>query len=148
MPISARFTRLSLRALDSIARFLPAKASNLRHLHTGRLGEEEAYFYLRRQGYVIVARNYRSPRCRSELDLVGWDDEMLCFIEVKTRNKRDFVPAEAAVDPEKQRDLSRVAREFLRKIKGEPPVRFDVVSVYIANNKAEIELFKDAFRMA
>jgi putative endonuclease len=148
MPISVRFTRLSLRALDSIARFLPAKASNPRHLHTGRLGEEEAYFYLRRQGYVIVARNYRSPRCRSELDLVGWDGEMLCFIEVKTRNKRDFVPAEAAVDPEKQRDLSRVAREFLRKIKGEPSVRFDVVSVYIAGNRAEIELFKDAFRMA
>jgi putative endonuclease len=147
MPIGARLTRLSLRALDSIAKVLPAKAPDPRHL-TGRHGEEEAYFYLRRQGYVMIARNYRSPRCRSELDLVGWDGETLCFIEVKTRNKRGFVPAEAAVDPEKQRDLSRVAREFLRRIKGEPQVRFDVVSVYFAGGKAEIELFKDAFRMA
>ena len=95
----------------------------------------------------MVARNYRSPRSRSELDLVGWDGETLALIEVKTRKTRDMVPAEAAVDAEKQRDLSRVAREFLRKVKGEPPVRFDVVSVYFAGGKAEIELFKDAFRM-
>lgn len=146
MPIAARFTRLTLRAFDSIAKFLPAKTDDPRHL-TGRRGEEAAYFYLRRQGYVMIARNYRSPRSRSELDLVGWDGGTLCFIEVKTRKERDFVPAEAAVDAEKQRDLSRVAREFLRKVKGEPPVRFDVASVYLAGGEAEIELFKDAFRM-
>ena len=147
MPIGATFTRLSLRALDSITRFLPAKASDPRHT-TGRYGEEEAYFHLRKIGYVVIARNYRSPRSRSELDLVAWEGETLCFVEVKTRAERTFVPAEAAVDPEKQRDLAHVAREFLRKIKGEPPVRFDVVSVYRAGDKAEIELFKDAFRIA
>jgi putative endonuclease len=146
MPIGARFTRLSLRALDSIAKLLPAKVSDPRH-HTGRRGEEEAYFHLRREGYVIIARNYRSPRSRSELDLVGWDGETLCFVEVKTRSARHFSPAEAAVDPEKQRDLSHVAREFLRKIKDDPPVRFDVVSVYVADGKAEIELFRSAFAM-
>jgi putative endonuclease len=146
MPIGARFIRLSLRALDSLARFLPSKTTDPRH-RTGRRGEEEAYFHLRQQGYVIIARNYRSPRSRSELDLVGWEGETLCFIEVKTRKERTFVPAEAAVDPEKQRDLSYVAREFLRKIKGQPPLRFDVVSVYSAEDKAQIELFKDAFRM-
>jgi putative endonuclease len=147
MPITAKLTRFSLRALDTMAKFLPAKTSDPRHL-TGRLGEEEAYFHLRKLGYVIIARNYRSPRCRSELDLVGWNGETLCFIEVKTRKKRGFVPAEAAVDPEKQRDLSHVAREFLRKVKGDPPVRFDIVSVYISEGRAEIELFRDAFRMS
>ena len=148
MPIGARLTRLGLRALDSMAKLLPGKDSSSPRFHTGRRGEEEAYFHLRKHGYVVVARNYRSPRSRSELDLVGWDGETLCFVEVKTRNKRDFMPAEAAVDPEKQRDLSHVAREFLRKVKGEPPVRFDVVSVYFAGGKAEIEVFKDTFRMA
>jgi Holliday junction resolvase-like predicted endonuclease len=58
------------------------------------------------------------------------------------------MPAEAAVDAEKQRDLSRVARDFLRRLKDEPPVRFDVVSVYVAGGEAEIELFKDAFSMS
>jgi len=95
----------------------------------------------------MIARNYRGPRSRSELDLVGWDDATLVFVEVKTRSTRNIIPAEAAVDAEKRRDLSRVARDFLRKIKGNPPVRFDIVSVYFAGSDAEIELFKDAFPM-
>ncbi len=97
----------------------------------------------------MIARNYRSPRSRSELDLVGWDGATLCFIEVKTRTTRDIKPAEAAVDAEKQLDLSRVAREFLRKTKGNPPFRFDIVSVYFEQDRApQIELFKNAFTIA
>ena len=147
--MSGTLTRLTLRALDSFARILPGKDSGPAHLHTGRSGEEAAYFYLREQGYVIIARNYRSPRSRSELDLVGWDGGTLCFIEVKTRTTRNIMPAEAAVDADKQRDLSRVAREFLRKIKGDPPFRFDIVSVYLEAGPApDIGLFKDAFMIA
>jgi len=37
------------------------------------LGEEEAYFYLRKLGYVMVARNYRSARRQGEIDLIGWE---------------------------------------------------------------------------
>ncbi len=148
MAASATLTRLTLRALDSFIRLLPRKDSTPQHLHTGRRGEEAAYFYLREQGYVIIARNYRSPRSRSELDLVGWDGKTLCFIEVKTRTTRNIMPAEAAVDAEKQHDLSRVAREFLRKIKGDPPFRFDIVSVYLESGEPEIELFRDAFAIA
>jgi putative endonuclease len=149
MPVSGSLTRLTLRALDSLARLLPRKDSTPHHLHTGRRGEEAAYFYLREQGYVIIARNYRSPRSRSELDLVGWDGTTLCFIEVKTRTTRTIMPAEAAVDAEKQRDLSHVAREFLRKIKPDPRFRFDIVSVYFEPGLApDIELFRDAFTIA
>jgi putative endonuclease len=148
MPASGQLTRLTLRALDSLTKLLPGKDSTPQHLQTGRHGEEAAYFYLRKLGYVIVARNYRSPRSRSELDLVGWDGGTLCFIEVKTRSTRNIIPAEAAVDAEKQRDLSRVAREFLRKIKGDPPFRFDIVSVYLESPEPEIELFRDAFPIA
>ncbi|HEX9255470.1 MAG TPA: YraN family protein [Candidatus Angelobacter sp.] len=149
MSASGTLTRLTLRALDTVARILPRKDSGPEHLHTGRSGEEAAYFYLREQGYVIIARNYRSPRSRSELDLVGWDGSTLCFIEVKTRTTRNIMPAEAAVDADKQRDLSRVAREFLRKIKGDPPFRFDIVSVYLeADIGPDVGLFKDAFMIA
>src|SRR6266566_6764086 len=149
MSASGTLTRLTLRALDSVARILPRKDSGPEHLHTGRSGEEAAYFYLREHGYVIIARNYRSPRSRSELDLVGWDGSTLCFIEVKTRTTRNIMPAEAAVDAEKQRDLSRVAREFLRKTKGDPPFRFDIVSIYYEPGLGpQIELFKNAFPIA
>ena len=64
-------TRFAIRTLDSLARILPQRKSQAKHLATGRRGEEEAYFYLRKQGYVIVARNYRTPLSRSELDMVG-----------------------------------------------------------------------------
>jgi len=149
MPIAARLTRLSLRAFDSLAKFLPHKNPGPKHLHTGQRGEEEAYFYLRDQGYVMIARNFRSPRSRSELDLVGWDGDTLCFVEVKARNTRDFIRAKEAVDTQKQQDLSRVAQDFLRKMKGNPPVRFDVVSVYLENGgETAIELFRDAFGMS
>jgi putative endonuclease len=149
MSSSGTLTRLTLRALDSFARLLPRKDSAPQHLHTGRSGEEAAYFHLRKHGYVIIARNYRSPRSRSELDLVGWDGDTLCFIEVKTRTKRDIIPAEVAVDAEKQHDLSRVAREFLRKVKSDAPFRFDIVSVYFEPGLApDIELFRDAFTIA
>ncbi len=149
MPASGTITRLTLRALDSFARLLPRKDSTPRHLHTGRRGEEAAYFYLREHGYVIIARNYRSPRSRSELDLVGWDGPTLCFVEVKTRTTRNVMPAEAAVDAEKQGDLSHIAREFLRKIKGGPPFRFDIVSVYLEDgHEPDIELFRNAFTIA
>jgi len=143
----AFFTRLALRGLDSLTTALSfSRATEARHVRTGRSGEEVAYFHLRGHGYVMIARNYRSPRCRSELDLVGWEAETLCFIEVKTRTTRDVKPAEAAVDLEKQRDLSRVAREFLRKVPGRPAFRFDVVSVYLEpGREPEITLFRDAF---
>lgn len=146
--MSGKLTRLALSALDSVARLLPRKQTGPEHLHTGRRGEEEAYFYLRQQGYVMIARNYRSPRSRSELDLVGWEGETLCFIEVKTRTTRDVMPPEAAVDREKQRDLGRVARDFLLKMEGNPQYRFDIVSVYFeVARRPEITLFRDAFRV-
>jgi putative endonuclease len=98
---------------------------------------------------VIIARNYRTPRSRSELDLVGWDGDTLCFIEVKTRSSRSIFPAEAAVDYDKRRDLSYMARDFLRKLPGSVVYRFDVVSVYLAlERRPDIVLFKNAFAMA
>jgi putative endonuclease len=145
-----RITRFTIRALDSLTRLLPQRKSEAQHLATGRRGEEEAYFYLRKLGYVIVARNYRTPRSRSELDMVGWDNDTLCFIEVKTRSFHDeLLPAESAVDFDKRRDLSYVAREFLRKTKEDAAFRFDIVTVYLEPGlKPKITLLKDAFAMA
>ena len=146
LAVSGRVTHLAVRALDKAAKLALRPPAQAPHLETGRRGEEEAYFYLRRMGYVIVARNYRSRRRPSEIDLVGWDGEVLCFIEVKTRTSREVKPAEAAVDVEKQRDLRGMAREYLRRVAGNPAVRFDILSIYILDGAdAEFTLFKNAF---
>jgi len=140
----------TLRALDWVAdRTLPP--SNLpEHHRTGRQGEEDAYFYLRQRGYVIIARNYRSPHYRSEIDLVGWDKDVLCFIELKSRTTRAVMPAEAAVDLDKQRDLNRIAHDFLRHLPQLCQWRFDVLAVYYEPQTARssFELFQNAFSVS
>jgi putative endonuclease len=144
--MSGRFTRLALRTMDAAAKFALRPAKQPQHLATGRRGEELAYFYLRQMGYVIVARNYRSRRRPGEIDLVGWDGDVLCFIEVKTRTTRDVKPAEAAVDLQKQRDLRAMAREYLRRVASNPASRFDILSIYLLDgSESEFTLFKNAF---
>ncbi|MGA7337409.1 MAG: YraN family protein, partial [Candidatus Sulfotelmatobacter sp.] len=99
---SARLTRAALHSLDWLAdHTLPAEKIAAHH-RTGRRGEEAAYFHLRMLGYTMVARNFRSPRSRGEIDLIGWDHDVLCFVEVKTRTTRDVKPGEAAVDRHKR----------------------------------------------
>jgi putative endonuclease len=120
----------ALRRLASLSR-TPRYAA---HLETGTAGEREALFHLRRNGYTIVARRWRTARLRGDIDLIAWQGSTLCIVEVKTRTRRDAVPAEMAVDPDKQRTLRLLARAYLRRLPAparEAEVRFDVVSVYL-----------------
>src|ERR1700751_2264432 len=86
----------TLRRMDALVmrrargRGLPA------HLATGERGEREALFHLRKMGYIIVARRWKSAKMWGDIDLVGWDGEWLCFIEVKTRRGRGAMAAESA----------------------------------------------------
>ena len=143
-------THLTVRALDRLARMLLRPPTGPAHQITGQRGEEDAYFHLRRNGYVMVARNFRSPRRRGEIDLIGWEGDILCFIEVKTRTTREVKPAESAVDEAKQREIGAVADEYIRRVAGSPTWRFDVVSVYYdrPDSPPEITLFKNAFAMS
>jgi putative endonuclease len=143
--MSGRLTHAIVRSLDATARLLGKETQLAEHLATGIRGEEEAYFHLRKLGYTMVARNFRSPRRRGEIDLIAYEGEVLCFIEVKTRTSRAVKPAEAAVDHEKQKDLHAVADEYLRRLKTSPSFRFDVVSVYYEGKAPEITLFRNAF---
>jgi len=144
---SGRLTRAVLQFLDWFAdQTLPAEKIAAHH-RTGRRGEEAAYFHLRKLGYTMVARNFRSARCRGEIDLIGWDDDVLCFVEVKTRTTHDVKPGEAAVDRHKRRQIAAVAREYLRRFPLSCQWRFDVVSVYYQRSNAsqpQIEVFRNS----
>jgi putative endonuclease len=136
-----------LRLIDWLADLIFPAQKTAAHLRTGRRGEEAAYFYLRRLGYTMVARNFRSPRCKGEIDLIGWDCDVLCFVEVKTRTTLDIKPGEASVDQHKRRLIARVAREYLHRFPPSCQWRFDVVSVYYPHSKAsqpQIELFRNS----
>jgi putative endonuclease len=139
----------TIRRIEAVAgrrargRGLPA------HLATGERGEREALFHLRKLAYTVVARRWKSAKLWGDIDLIGWEGEWLCFVEVKTRGGRDVAAAESAVDGEKQDMLRKMARAYLRgfpeKLREEVPVRFDVVSVYLLPTGVEFELYRGAF---
>jgi putative endonuclease len=144
--LPAAVTRTIVRSLDWVARHTLPSDKRPEHQRTGRRGEEDAYFHLRKLGYLMVARNYRTPRHRGEIDLIGWDRDVLCFIEVKTRTSHDVKPAEAAVDRHKRREIAQVARDYLRHLPLECQWRFDIVSVYYdgRSRRPQIEVFRNA----
>jgi len=112
----------------------------------GRRGEAAAAKYLKRHGYRILAR---SDRLRpGELDLVVLDNKTIVFVEVKTRRSQDAGHPSEAVDPPKQRRLTRLAVTFLKR-HGllEYPARFDVVAVTWpeARRRPTIEHIQNAF---
>lgn len=120
----------------------------------GFQGELASYFYLRKLGFTVVARQWRTPQLRGEIDLIAWEGDTLCFIEVKTRSARGLVTAEAAVDEDKKRMLRRVAAAYKRqlplhkgglKLAEKAPCRFDVVSIYLDSMPDGMELIRNAF---
>jgi len=115
----------------------------------GMRGETFAYWYLRRQGYVFVARNYVPRGAKGEIDLVGYDGETLVFVEVRTRTAREDQAAlpELSVTAEKQHVVGRTARRFMAERHVEDcRLRFDVVAIEESPNGPPIvRLYKDAF---
>ena len=126
-------------------------ASQRKHAarRTGIRGETYAYWYLRRHGYIFVARNYTPRGIKGELDLVGYDGETLAFVEVRTRTLREELTAlpELSVTTDKQRVLIRTAQRFIAEHRiSNDSCRFDVLA--IDNNPGQppqVRLHKDAF---
>lgn len=116
-------------------------------LATGRRGEDLAHRYLRRQGYTIVARNYRLPSGDAEADLIAWHRGELVVVEVKTRATADYGPPDRAIGPEKERHVRRIAREYARKTRTPlEKVRIDVVGI-VLQPRIVITLFAGAIRL-
>ena len=138
-------------AQPSGAKDFPAKTEDAKQaaLKTGIRGETYAYWYLRHLGYILIARNYTAPNTKGEIDLVGYDGPVLAFIEVKTRvgEEGKANSPEEAVNSEKRRNLSRMARRFLaeRRIP-EAQCRFDVLAIESRpGQKPVVRLHKGAF---
>lgn len=124
-------------------------AAKPEHLQTGERGELEALFFLRREGYLVVERRWRSPEHNGDLDLIAWEGPVLCFVEVKTRRSRGLTPAASAVNSIKQRMLKQMGDSYRRGLpasgRAALVTRFDIVSVYLLSGEVQCELIRDAF---
>ncbi len=118
----------------------------------GQIGEELAARFLERKGYRLVLANYKVPIGRNsrgasvtgEIDLIALDEDVLCFVEVKTRSSDEFASPLAAVDLRKQRQIIRTAKVYRKIFRlSDIKFRYDVVSiVLVKNSRPKIELFK------
>jgi putative endonuclease len=136
------------RARLAFRETLPASASAPLHLETGRRGEMLAYWYLRRMGYTVVARNLRGLHRAGELDLVAWDGPVLAFVEVKTRTSCDAGRPESAVTSDQQRRIAAAAQLYVRSLKQKTVnYRFDIVGVTWDQTEGyQLRLTKGAFK--
>jgi len=119
----------------------------------GQLGETYAAAYLEQRGYRLVAANFTLPVGRNlrgavvnaEIDLVAYDHDTLCFIEVKTRASDWFAPPQVNVDLRKRRQITRAARVYRRMLDIQSePYRFDVVTVVLGGDTTpQIEILRN-----
>jgi len=115
------------------------------HLRRGKAGEQLAYLCLRKNGYRIVARNYR--KYYGEIDLIGWEKSVLVFVEVKLRSSSDYGLPQDAVNLAKRRQICRVAKEYRNRHQLHAiNYRFDIVSIQGKPGQERVEILKDAFK--
>ncbi len=113
----------------------------------GKVGEELTAKYLKKRNYKIIERNYRCPL--GEIDIIALDGKALVFVEVKTRGSTNFGPPQLAVGWRKQRQISKVALDFIKRKKiSQMDMRFDVVSVQLCpTGEFRVELIRNAFEL-
>lgn len=119
----------------------------------GEIGEELAARFLLKKGYRLVVANFKVPIGRNirgvavtgEIDLIAFDNNILCFVEVKTRSSDEFASPLAAIDLRKQRQIIRAAKVYRQVFNlNEINFRYDAVSIILRKNaRPEIEIFKN-----
>ncbi|HUO34949.1 MAG TPA: YraN family protein [Candidatus Acidoferrum sp.] len=145
------FAAIRIRARRGLVAPLAGELPKERARRTGIRGETYAYWYLRRQGYTMIARNFRVPYLKGEIDLVGYDGSILAFIEVKTRDSsaEESRRPEDAVDWRKRKHLVRMAGAFMRAYRidrGAASTRFDIVAIEARPASSPVvRLLKGAF---
>ncbi len=111
----------------------------------GLVGEDLAARELESRGYAILERRYRTDR--GEIDIVAEDGETLVFVEVKARADQEFGNAAECVTPAKQRQVARMASEYLAcHPVADRPCRFDVVAIDFAlSDDPQVTVYPGAF---
>ena len=114
------------------------------HNDLGARGEEIASEFLSNKGYRILERNWRYRR--TEIDIIAMKNDILVFVEVKTRTDDYFGEPASFADDKKMKRLAGSASVYMHKIDHDWEVRFDVIGVLVVGPKrVEIKHYKDVY---
>ncbi len=112
------------------------------HIELGKWGEEIASDYLKKKGFEIIEKNWRYQHL--EIDLVARKDNVLVFVEVKTRSGIAYGYPEQSISGEKAVRLIEAAHAYIENNAHPPYFRFDVISIMRSGNNYELKHFEDA----
>lgn len=113
------------------------------HNELGKQGEDLAVAYLLKNGYEIVARNFRYQK--AEVDIIAMKADTLAVVEVKTRSTPEFGDPQDFVKPKQIRLLVKAMDFFVTQRNLRVDVRFDIVAIIKNKAGTRIEHLEDAF---
>jgi putative endonuclease len=113
------------------------------HNELGKLGEELAVEFLRKDGYEILETNWTFQK--AEIDIIAQKENTLAVVEVKTRSSLEFGLPQDFVKPKKIQLLVKAINEYVVSKDLDIEVRFDIIAVHKENKSFAIEHLKDAF---
>ena len=113
------------------------------HNELGKLGEELAVEFLRKNGYEILETNWTFQK--AEIDIIAQKETILAVVEVKTRSSLEFGLPQDFVKPKKIQLLVKAINEYVVSKDLDIEVRFDIIAVHKENKSFAIEHLKDAF---
>lgn len=118
-----------------------------KHQKFGAQSEDLAVWYLKKNGYKILEQNYRTRL--GEIDIIAKEKKTIVFVEVKSRRSIRYGSPKWSVTHQKQRKISMVALQYLKKTRQiDAAARFDVVAVISNRDEPQIEVVKNAFELA
>lgn len=113
------------------------------HNETGDKGELVALQFLTDKGYKVLETNWRFGK--EEIDIIALNTEFLIIIEVKTRTSNLYGEPYDFVNKNKQRLLIKAAQAYAERHKIQQEVRFDIISVLLKGENAEVTHMENAF---
>ncbi len=113
------------------------------HNDLGKLGEELAVDFLRKNDYQILQTNWVYQK--AEIDIIALKNKVLAIVEVKTRSSLEFGLPQEFVTPKKIKLLVKAIDEYIIQNNIDADARFDIVSIYNNNGDFVIEHIEDAF---
>lgn len=99
----------------------------------GNIGEDAVCSFLQRNGYEIVKRNFTVRG--GEIDIIARKENMLAFVEVKTRKEGSLTQGEEAINDYKKSHIIKTAEIFYYKLNEPCDCRFDVAVVQVSDKK-------------
>ncbi len=110
-----------------------------RHISTGKLGEHLAVDFLNKKGFTILHRNWRHKHW--EVDIIASLQDVVHFVEVKTRRTDKYGYPEEGVSRKKLLNVMAAAEEFQYQHPEWKKIQFDILSVFIDSGDKESYLF-------